>query len=237
MQRIISVSFISGEVGSCRSIFWFWFFSVFLAPPSFLKPPWFEWLLGKPFPIWSYATFTQNFFMGPRGNFGPNWLGITWSLAVEEQFYLVVPLLIYFLPRRILLGTFLVAILVAPALRCAFSGFIAEVQTPWRSDSLLSGASLAVLVRWHPFVTAVRQHRRFLLILFLTLLGGAVVMTLRPQRFGAFNHFWLASLACLPSSFLALVGSERHSMHWLRSPILVWFGQVSYGDLHVSSGG
>ena len=45
----------------------------------------FRWLFENPHPIRSYATFTQNIFMATRGSFGPHWLGITWSLAVEEQ--------------------------------------------------------------------------------------------------------------------------------------------------------
>ena len=64
-----------------------------LSATNLSTSPSFRWLLHDPFPIWSYATFTQNILMGARGGFGPHWLGITWSLAVEEQFYLFVPFL------------------------------------------------------------------------------------------------------------------------------------------------
>jgi peptidoglycan/LPS O-acetylase OafA/YrhL len=90
----------------------------------------FRWLFRDPLGLLSYATFTQNILMGARGDFAPGWLGITWSLAVEEQFYLVIPLLIYLLPRRILLYVFLCGILAAPILRCASGGFHAFVFTP-----------------------------------------------------------------------------------------------------------
>ena len=43
-------------------------------------------------PLWSYATFSQN-FDAYHNTLGPNWMGITWSLAVEEQFYFVCLLL------------------------------------------------------------------------------------------------------------------------------------------------
>jgi peptidoglycan/LPS O-acetylase OafA/YrhL len=52
-----------------------------------------SWIFHDPLPLWSYATFTQNVFMGLRGDFGPFWLGMTWSLAVEEQFYCFIPFL------------------------------------------------------------------------------------------------------------------------------------------------
>src|SRR5262249_37984358 len=45
-------------------------------------------------PWWSYVTLTQNFWMVQLGWYGPLFMSVTWSLAVEEQFYLTVPCLI-----------------------------------------------------------------------------------------------------------------------------------------------
>ena len=195
--------------------------------------PRFLWVFANPMPIWSYATFTQNIFMGIRSDFGSHWLGITWSLAIEEQFYLVLPLLIYLLPRRsILLSSFLAAVLAAPVLRYVSPGLHAVVDMPWRADSLLSGASLALLVRWHPFLSAVRRARRLLLAIFVTLLLGTVAMIMAPTAgrwlLGAiFGHFWLA---CLYSAFIlvAFADTEPHLGRLLRSRVLVWFGNLSY---------
>jgi peptidoglycan/LPS O-acetylase OafA/YrhL len=186
------------------------------------------WLVHDPFPFWSYAFFTQNIFMGARGDFGPHWLGITWSLAVEEQFYLFVPLLVYFLPRRALVAILALTILAAPLLRCLSPGFHAYVNTPWRSDSLLSGALLAVLVRWHPFVSTVRNQAGVVLTIFSVLIIGAIVLTFRPSPFGVFNHFWLAGLY---STFvlIAFLGNAPFSDKLLESRLLVWLGQLSYG--------
>jgi peptidoglycan/LPS O-acetylase OafA/YrhL len=205
---------------------------------SIATSPSFRSLFQDPFPLWSYATFSQNIFMGIRGDFGPGWLGITWSLAIEEQFYLFVPLLIYFLPRRVLLSVLILLVLVAPILRCIFPGFAGFVNTPSRADSLLSGVLLAVLVRWHPFVAAVQQHRRLLRSLFVAMLAGAAVMTLRPVPFGAFNHSWLAGLYSL-LILIAFIGTEPRLGSLLRSSVLVWFGQLSYGIylFHAAVGG
>src|SRR5579863_2282559 len=46
-----------------------------------------------------YATFLQNFWMAKNNLFGSNVLGVTWSLAVEEQFYLSLPIAIRYLSR------------------------------------------------------------------------------------------------------------------------------------------
>jgi Predicted acyltransferases len=202
---------------------------VVVSASSIGASPSFRWLLGHPLPTWSYATFTQNILMGIRGDFGPNWLGITWSLAVEEQFYVFVPLLIYFLPRRILLLVFIIAVLTAPILRYMSPGFHGFVNTPWQSDSLFSGAALAVLVRWHPFVTGIRQHRRFLRALFLAILGVAAVLTIRATPFAqAMEKFWLAGLYAI-FILVAFVGTEPWLGRLLRFSVLVRFGQLSYG--------
>src|SRR6185503_20112433 len=41
-----------------------------------------------------------NFFMSAHGSTGVEWLLPTWTLAVEEQFYLLAPTMIIFLPPR-----------------------------------------------------------------------------------------------------------------------------------------
>ena len=48
----------------------------------------------SPIPWASYVTFTQNIWMAWLGTFGVGAVAATWSLAVEEQFYLTVPFII-----------------------------------------------------------------------------------------------------------------------------------------------
>ena len=55
------------------------------------------------FPWWSYVLFIQNFFMVSANSIGGHWLAPTWTLAVEEHFYLIVPAALLFTPRRHLL--------------------------------------------------------------------------------------------------------------------------------------
>ena len=198
--------------------------------------PSFQWLFHNPMPLWSYASFTQNIFMGIRGDFGAHFLGVTWSLAVEEQFYLFVPFLIYFLPRRALLGVFFLAVLGAPMLRHFHAGLEemnALVNTPWRSDSLLSGAALAVLVRSRAFVAAVQNHRQFLHASFIALLAGAAILTSRPNVLRDVHHLWFDHLwlACLYTLFIliAYLDTAPALVGLLQSRVLVWFGRLSYG--------
>src|SRR5215475_5135109 len=44
-----------------------------------------------PIPFFSFVTFTHNFWMASYGWFGAWGIAPTWSLAIEEQFYLTIP--------------------------------------------------------------------------------------------------------------------------------------------------
>lgn len=65
-----------------------------------------------------YLTYTQNFLLGATqfSDIAGN-LGHTWSLATEEQFYLLWPFLVYYLSRRWLTGVCVALIIAAPIFR------------------------------------------------------------------------------------------------------------------------
>lgn len=80
-------------------------------------------------------------------------MGITWSLAVEEQFYLALPLVIRYLKPRVLSWLLIGFILAAPMLRLVLSfsfpsGPVASyVLMPCRVHALLLGALCAWMMR------------------------------------------------------------------------------------------
>jgi peptidoglycan/LPS O-acetylase OafA/YrhL len=185
---------------------------------SLTSLPQFDSLLGRPFPLPSYLSFTQNILMGMRGDFGPRWLDVTWSLAIEEQFYLLVPLLVYFASRRQLVVVLVAGIAIAPILRQVSPGFHAYVNTPWRADALLAGVYLALLVRSPAFLDTIRRRRRILQALLIVMLVGVTVITAELWLTGLYSAFIL----------IAYVDTEPTLTRGLKSPVLVWFGQRSY---------
>jgi peptidoglycan/LPS O-acetylase OafA/YrhL len=50
--------------------------------------------------VWYYITFLNNFDVIEKGTPDASILGALWSVAVEEQFYFVWPLVLYFLPVK-----------------------------------------------------------------------------------------------------------------------------------------
>jgi peptidoglycan/LPS O-acetylase OafA/YrhL len=177
-------------------------------------------------PGWSYATFTQNLAMGWQRDWGCSWLSVTWSLAVEEQFYLLMPIVV-----RCIRGARLAALLgsvalAAPLLRAAFPGFHAFVNAPFRADSLLTGALLAIAIRYSPLLEMAQKYRRTLVALLAALVVGAAVASRRPAEFGAFVHTWLACLY-VTLVLLAIVGGNHFIPRTLASRPMRWLGERS----------
>ena len=124
------------------------------------------WLFHDNMPIWSFATFTQNIQMALAGKQVSGWAGITWSLAVEEQFYLLLPLAIYSLPTKAIPWLAIVCFLVAMPARylanAEWGWFAAYVLLPCRLDALMAGVLAAWLLRQGWAVIWIRAHQRWL---------------------------------------------------------------------------
>ena len=186
-----------------------------------------RWLFGNALPLWSYITFTQNILMGLHDTFGPGALSVTWSLAVEEQFYLVAPLILLFVGHKGL-GRLLPAMLIAgPLLRMLFPGFYAYVNTPWRADPLIAGGCVALIVRSPAASKFVREHSRQMTTAALALMAVVPVMILKPGILGVFDLTWLAASYSLLVMAAAL-GTHKPLLGFLRNQGLLWLGKHSY---------
>ena len=144
-----------------------------------------NWLFERPMPLWSYLTFTQNYTMARAGSFGALWLGMTWSLAVEEQFYAVLPLAVRIVPRRRLWVALVAMAIAAPITRVVLSATDPHWSTscyvwmPARADALMLGVLVALAQRRADFQVVVMRKRRFiygaLALLALAIVGMALM--------------------------------------------------------------
>jgi peptidoglycan/LPS O-acetylase OafA/YrhL len=183
-------------------------------------------------PLGYYLGFAQNFWMAKHGNFGGGALGVTWSLAIEEQFYITLPVLIRYVSRARLWWIVAIMIAGAPLLRLALhSPFASYVLMPCRMDALGFGLAAALIVRDPELHDAVRRGRNFVhLALAATLVA---VMGLLASGFQAFSNqiFGLEySLLALLYFLLLLTvlingGFETAFSH----PLLRYLGLIAYG--------
>jgi peptidoglycan/LPS O-acetylase OafA/YrhL len=123
-------------------------------------------------PVWNFLTFTQNFGMMYGQTFTHSW-----SLCIEEQFYLLLPLAVLALvgSRRspwLLWGAMVAAIAAGMTARgMAFTNgqeaFAAPVYyATWaRFDELLPGVAIAMLKNFHPaFFGRIQRHANALFV-------------------------------------------------------------------------
>jgi len=199
----------------------------------------FDWLFKGAYPTWSYATFTQPWFTMTTRNFGPNWLSVGWSLAVEEHFYLVLPFVIYCCPNRSL-PYLLSGLIAAVTLLRMFIVSVLPNYTlvnfflmPCRADSLLIGVFAAWAVRNTRFAEEMTSNTRRLYWILAVFIAGASVIAYKDYPVAAsfmslFGYSWLALLFTV--LLLICLFERKGPVAWLcRNPLLQQVGIISYG--------
>jgi peptidoglycan/LPS O-acetylase OafA/YrhL len=190
-----------------------------------VKPEFSTEIFRRAHPWWSYPFFLQNFLVAdPSMGVGP--LGVTWSLAVEELFYLFWPLFVRFLPLRRLEFCSWTVILFSPLLRLYFvsHSWLIYSNPFCRLDGLMAGGLLAILIRKQDFVPG-----RYVIPAWIaTMLALPLAITSE-----LFNARWLTfSLAAVASTGLVYV-AQFSTKKWLKTILtnrsLMFSGTISYG--------
>ena len=193
-------------------------------------------LFGPPDPpLWTYAAFVQNLGMAAHAGFGPGWLGVTWSLAVEVQFYLALPLLVRYARPSALPAVAVAALVAGPVVRALLPPVAGYVSLVSRADSFFAGV-LVAYVLWEPACAgAARAARPLAKLGFVAFVAGVGVMAVRPEAFGAvkpwygtFTHTWLALTFAL-LLFLTLTDGRSRVTRVLSLWPLRRLGAISYG--------
>ena len=191
---------------------------------------------------WIYlVTFTFNHYP-PIGGV---WFPHLWSLSLEEQFYVIWPWLVFFLPMNWLKKVALCWIVVAPVLRLILPWFFEDlpVQT-WlvcQADALAIGGCVAM---FRDKLPGPRQSKRLLWIMTAIVIvvglanyfagasaGGSYWRTLGFPHDGEFNYqyVWQYSVINIWAAILILSCLQGTAPAFLNFPSLVFLGRISYG--------
>ena len=196
------------------------------------------WAPDPEFPLWAYLTFSQGGFMAAEGGWGPLWLTPTWTLGVEEHFYLLAPLCLAFAPKKWIVPGLVAVIAAATLFRVAIYYFdFANHQTamllPGRADALALGVLTAVgtrsSIRWSQYTPALRTCFYVCLIIgvgFLRALGGyPLFATLVPLLVGIGAAALILSIVASGNAFyetraLRFLGRSSYCTYLIHLPVL-----------------
>jgi peptidoglycan/LPS O-acetylase OafA/YrhL len=177
--------------------------------------------------------------MAHAGSVGCNGLAMTWSLAVEEQFYLTVPLYIRALSRRWLARFLVIGVGSAPLLRTLLLHFGSDssigiyTMMLCRSDALLLGVLAAVLLRDEIWRERIRSAGVAFYVCMPVFLLGMGILTVRAWNPAApmletIGYTWVA-LFYVTILLFVLTRPDSRLTKLFRMKGLCWLGTLAYG--------
>jgi peptidoglycan/LPS O-acetylase OafA/YrhL len=188
--------------------------------------------------LFYFTNWAQIFYIGRNVS-----LAHTWTLSIEEQFYIVWPVLLLFFLRKqsrnsllcwVLLGVFLsvatrIVLLLGCNIQCFYSSRLAR-SPDTRADSLLLGCYVGILVSSN----LLPQWRWFAKVLKISAVISCIGLLIMGRLW--FNGTWMVCVGWLLASVFAaiiiahLVSASRGWIHRIfENPVLVYVGQISYG--------
>jgi peptidoglycan/LPS O-acetylase OafA/YrhL len=191
----------------------------------FLNATEYHVVLQQSAPWWAYALFLQN-FVGPISTNAAGPLGVTWSLAIEEQFYLVWALVVRFCSFTQLRRIAIAEICISPALRYYLALHHVNLYTNvfCRLDGLMAGALLALFVRSDGF-----DPSKWLLCAWVALVITVPLAFLTEAYFGRWIVFSFTSLASASFVYVSMFSPRKWLQVAMTNRFLMYSGIISYG--------
>ena len=174
-------------------------------------------------------------FLSPLGIPHPGQAGILWSLAVEEQFYLFWPFVVFFCSERAIAWTAAALVVAAPLLRYFDTPMVHNhvaiyMLTPFRMDLMALGALIAVA--WRHRRATFERFGAYGLILTVVAVGVMLWLSRDPSftilADTAFANLWIYELTLLGSAGVVLWALSGRGVGVLKLGWVRYVGRISY---------
>lgn len=221
-----------------------------IAIPAFLPDQLaFSQASGKQSYLWTYTT-NLKMSWDNAWNFG--YLDHFWSLAVEEQFYLVWPFVIFLAPRRAL-GISVIGAATCAIARSTFcllsdNTVAPDVFTLFRSDGLFLGAAVAAIWQNDPKLASIARFALrgltgcVFMVAVTSMFGGRNLEISQIFTVGAWTCFLVTLLSpgktaiggMMESKTLRELGKYSYAMYVFKSPLIPlaerWFASAGFDN-------
>lgn len=191
-----------------------------LIAPLFQVTSWFE---KYQFYFW---THTSNYLFLTHGFFKP--LGHFWSLAIEEQFYLVWPFVVLFLTPKLIIRISLLLIAVGIYLRLTIENKYLTYGLPFAHlDGLLIGAIISFYYKSNKDLLF-NYSKQFLFVCAVVFFFFLVYGVLTGNNLHE-NPFSFTIASIFFGSLLVACIAVKNIANALSNKVLLFFGKYSYG--------
>ncbi|MBO9204925.1 MULTISPECIES: acyltransferase family protein [Niastella] len=178
-----------------------------------------RWFAQYQFFFW---THTSNFLFLDKGFFNP--LGHFWSLALEEQFYLIWPFIVLVGNKKQIIGVAISLIVLGIGLRFAYSDPMLFYGMPLAHlDGISMGAIIAIVIRLETKIVCKHINAVFLLLIipFLVFMISGASEKKAPFTLTIISFFFgIMLLSALHAGVVEKILSTK---------VLLFFGKYSYG--------
>lgn len=179
-----------------------------------------------------YLTFLNNFDFIHNGLPDASVLGVLWSVAIEEQFYFIWPILLFFLPTKLFPFLFSLVILISLLFRWQFDNPVYyEYHTLSCMGDLAVGALGAWLAQKATVVNQLKELRgEFIILIYLLV---ACIFFFREVPFSSYFPLRIIERTVIAFLFLLVILEQNYSKESIfkmkNFEILSRLGVISYG--------